>query len=61
MAGLSCGAGWCTPCPHEGIPEASCRESDRILDASEQYRAEAQAALDAYDLTHPEDFFSGDG
>lgn len=59
MDGLSCGARWCTPCPHGGAPASVCRESDSILDAAERYAAEAQAALDAYDLVRPEDYLQG--
>jgi hypothetical protein len=58
---LSCTARWCTPCPYHWREGAQCRESDSILDRAEAYRQEAQDALDAYDLAHPEDFFQGDG
>jgi hypothetical protein len=56
-AHLTCGAQWCTPCPNNWKEGAICQVSDIILDAAEKYRQEAQAALDWYDLTYPEDFF----
>lgn len=57
-AHLTCGAQWCTPCPNNWEEGVVCQVSDIILGAAERYRQEAQAALDWYDLTYPEDFLS---
>jgi hypothetical protein len=54
---LTCGAQWCTPCPHSWREGAVCQASDSILDGAEKYHQDAQAALDWYDLIYPEDFF----
>lgn len=57
-AQLTCGARWCTACPNDWAENVACRESEEILESVERYDKEAQFALDAYDLIHPEDFLS---
>lgn len=54
---LTCGAQWCRPCPHGWRDGVICKESERILTEAMQYGRGAQAALDWYDVNHPEDFF----
>ena len=56
---LTCGNRWCSPCPTGWKQGVRCRDSDKILDESEQYEREVQEALDAYDLAYPEDFLHG--
>lgn len=56
---LTCGAQWCTPCPKQWQAGVKCEKSDEILEYGERWEREAQAALDAYDLVHPEDFLDG--
>lgn len=56
---LTCGAKWCTPCPNNWQDGVKCRDSDEMLAEADRWEQEAQAALDAYDIVHPEDFLNG--
>jgi hypothetical protein len=59
VAYLTCGAQWCKDCPNSWAENVKCLSSDEILDEVDRRNAEIQAAIDMYDILHPEDFLSG--